>query len=135
MFAIFHCTFSHGEMVIPVCCNVHKIYIRTLAKFLIPLFTRVYVSRRKSFGTKVFLTSFSTICFIVTESHYLYSWYVSKTIYSSWTTHAKSYKSHTHSLQTRSCKVKHRLLSCSTGGSLSYNCTFFPFPVTGVRIL
>lgn len=81
MFAVFHCTLGDREMMFPVCCNVNHVHVRTLAEFLISLFSIIDGSRSQTCVAEVTLLCFGTLFFIVTERNDFYPRNLAETDY------------------------------------------------------
>ena len=71
--SILHSKLSHGEMVIPVSCNINKINIGAFAKFLITFCTKIDGRWRKICFFKIFLATFCALLFIVAQCNNFYT--------------------------------------------------------------
>ena len=126
MLAIQKGALGNGEVVIPVGGHIHEVYIGTLAKLLVAFLATIDVCWRKSSLAEILLTSLSTSLFIITKGNNLSARNVSKTSYSSRSTHAQTDKANADCCHLGSCQAKYILLTSRTSRCINYESSLVP---------
>ena len=128
MLAVLHGADSHGEVVVPVGSYIYQVDVGTLAQLLVTLFAAVDGCRGQSGITQILLASLGARCFIVTQSHNLYTGDVAEAFHSAWSAHTQTHEAHSYSGHLGSGEAQYILLSGRAGGCFHNDGTFVPMP-------
>ena len=128
MLTMLHGILRHGVVVIPICCDVDKVYIFALAQRLVATIAMVCVGWHHARLIEEALARLGTLRLVVAECHNLDTRDMHKAHHSPWTTHTETHEAHAQRLDGLDSETHNMLLTLRSLGAIYDNSATIPMP-------
>ena len=115
MLSMLHGILRHHHMAFPVCCDIHEVYVVTLAQLLPHLLVPAVSSSLVPAVPDENLLAFLHIGGLdIAQCHYFSAVYVAHASDRAWAAHPETYEAYTYGIDCRCGESEHVLLTCRT---------------------